>query len=1744
MPDYRVIPSNPIVDAIDRRASSYMAAGPVVTDFSAGVQGLEQGLDFGTKLTDRILTTQRENDPDRLAAEQLRRDLLNQQVREAIRTSNIENTLDETFGFEDRSLDQLKTSAGIGQSLATTRKTNIQAQLEEQFGAQEKESLINQRRNQAFKTDLQSDLLERYGKQKEQSIIDKNNAQANKAKGIVAPRGPNPFQPRQIPNPTSASGETNVSPEVSKIADQLQLSEEEVKAELANTQSSNYQQRTQAQDQATESDLTTRKAKDEYNRTSRARTNLEEALIHIEDVDYQGKPSYPGVLGKVAVANQLYEEEIDPKRKALRAAEISTMIRGMGVDGAQDHIDALEGEDKKYHETILSAAIANSGDTSLYTDDMKTIVGAGLDSQHAADPEKTYSQVEQLINDGPVNVEDTKIKEELPFSEYVMAASRASLGGTRAYKIMPGRVNVSSGATDIAGEGQQSQPGARFTDMQGKDLLDNEGNKIFAPKPTNQKEKSELSLVMKIASRQQQSIPQQQQVQQGVTELQQQPSQIAAPAGQPSPQPIQQSSNRNPPFFKGLTDESQLPQLFDENIVSIAHDRYDQNEKNPARLGVDQTKAYYPTVKDIVDDVSKDTTLIRGNQEQIQEVDALVNYALATKNANYIGPNAKLDQLEENIKTYLPGGLADENKKRLMDMFSRAQMLAKLSKLSGQVRAFDTPAEMENLIKGTINPNSTIGTIITLKMLLEAENKQKNALNDIRNVGISKQILEPAIRRAENAYLASDVSKALIKNPKMGQPGETDFIPNPNFQDGMTFLGLRDKPTPSGTTNTQTNNPDVVNSPQTAQEADVVKKNSNIGPGDSGSAQPISIKENLPPEADPKYQEIIQKFKEAAFSSAGGKTGFTLEKGKKIFPEGIQSGLKDEDIIAGVDYLADTILFNSGEEIMTGFGLAGEKQKQFERARQLARDEFQKNNVWTAGAMDAFGTVVDMVLTGGAAKKIIGEALTLAKVSPQTIQKFDAAASRLGKTSGGTPHAELLGQAGLDGLMNALRQEDDSNLEEFFTGAAVSGVLQKGFVPIANGVKGVSGKILRLFGSSDPADIALAKKLMKEGGATKEDLLDSLQEAKDLSSQQEGVEINPLGTQSPEARGVLKGVTDQPAARPGVNLTAADRDKAASVAIEGSERAAGLSNVRPEEAISSDFKTVVDEVVNEEIAVQTATKEATKGTLRQTAEQEKESALAEIIKTTSDAGKTGQQVIDDIAALTGVKVKSITEGGAKAQGGTDTETLLPTTIKQLKRAKEIVGKLLRGGPNNQGAIFRQLERKYKNLDEDIIKKLDDKLRDKFPQQAPGWINAIARATEQLKTVEGTGADEGVKTAVVNNSFRFLDELRQYVDTKESGASRQVAEEIKALILKAGDDAIEAAGGGKGVYTQFAKEQLPKLYKVEEGLQTLIDTQETVANQLEKTGSGKLHDPLFNTPAAREKVTTAYGNKASGKVELQTRVYDNAVSIIDGLDKDTSQIKIADLADNFKEANTLANNQEFFAEKLIKQGSGAINRLRRTLGPRERNLLEEGTRRALKTRMDNFKGNVEGANFRPFEMFGLDDAEWKTVKQLVGPEKSKLLETMLERKMAIEKGLKIFQTDAAARTGAPASAAEKMTIRRMVETAMQFTLDLLSDMGLKTAAQKETEAIVRGLGLPPKELDLFIRSVADRLETLSSKAGTTTQLKGFSEDSMQKARILLYAVWSAHQDSGDARSNTAHKEALKMLENMKKNETLH
>lgn len=422
MPDFRITAQAP-VDAIDRVGPAYdRGLGDATgSNFAALGQGILEGLDFGTKLDARLKQTARDNDPQKIAAEQLRADLANQATQELLNKSRLEYERNVKYG-------EYKDLIGMEGDILTNEGKRLDNVEKEVYGPELNESLIEQRFRSGLKGSGGKQLtpLEELGKkstifQQIEGKEDDKNAATGKPKTSFD------YQKKSDPLPQAP-----LTPQ-EQLRRSLQnelitLEQDEGASQVADFSTQISQRR--AASKANEFKQRLEQSRNQTRLYSLENfQKLSRQAVESYTMPNQYEDSSAGPIATLSATNEMVADirkTKDPEEKAIKLQALNGISEV--IDLNQMRAEAAEfykGDELIAANKSIDAWAATTGNLEQMNPVAQSAYKLGLPPEYVEDSEKTMQLLDSVISKGWTDVPEPGFKNSLRKNPAVAAAQAA-----------------------------------------------------------------------------------------------------------------------------------------------------------------------------------------------------------------------------------------------------------------------------------------------------------------------------------------------------------------------------------------------------------------------------------------------------------------------------------------------------------------------------------------------------------------------------------------------------------------------------------------------------------------------------------------------------------------------------------------------------------------------------------------------------------------------------------------------------------------------------------------------------------------------------------------------------------------------------------------------------------------------------------------------------------------------------------------------------------------------------------------------------------------------------------------------------------------------------------------------------------------------------------------------------------------------------------------------------------------------
>lgn len=1737
MPDFRVIPNAPI------DSGHYYNEGlgnESATGLSAAVEGLQQGLDFGTRLTDRVLATRTNYDPRKLAEEQLERELRNDMLEQSIESASIENNINREYGLEAKktSIDSVKTQTAYTGTLTEGQK--IKNRLENTYGdARAKADLASsaastrstQLHNQAFDPNIER-LKDISGIAKDLGLGKKNTTSS--ALGQV--EGADAFLDRQagigkepgaqsfFPDAPTAAAEEQVDP--------MSVLRNQIAGQLGNLMSQQQfgeglNVKKQINTKSFGQTLSNVDAAEGATRSRVAVKKYQQAVTAADDTDFEGQPDYPNAFNALAEFNVLQKKETNPEQKAINSTAIATALKKLGPERTKEFINGLPEKERQNATRVFSEAIVNSGDPELLTDDQKIIVGAGLGTEHAVNPDDTYKKTAQLITSGSASIDDPVFKGALRSSDYIIAARTASKNGSQPYSIAA--AISEAGAQGGVSPDVSGQPAPqKVIEFKGAD-----GTRAYAPIPANSKQESELSLVEKTADQQTKTLSEQQKVQNSIAQIKPQQAQPpkeerelieGAPKVTKKPGRVY-NEELGLTFYDNPTPELIKKELYSREINRLADEGIEVDETNKGKFiqkasaqAQDIQKQFNSTAAPLRKRNAEDTEKVEAMKRQVQGLEKLL---AKPEIENVVGRGNAWNRFVIEAGAVLGTATPAEKEALYAAKGETAKSVLEFIKESGSVRASDTESEAGRAMLAAFSLDNELVNTEDYIETKKGQAQRQEQLIALRRIGLAQGPTHgvDVIEEYVDKYANSDASKPKRFNVekfnkdgtiKPGMENAPNIIKNENFLTARQWIGRDPAYKARGSTETTT----IFNTSDDDKEA--VPGSAGTSPptnapapsgasGGSGSAGISGLPQFLYPDwngainrsaetqktkllderekQDPEFRKQVAEWK-ADLKKSGDDPGWLDAMKDSITPDFIQQ--LAEKAQKPIYALSDGLIrLTAGDE-------AAEASKKDSAALVAAQKEMLEDYHVDHPKSDILGNIVGFASLQGGVSGLTEAGIT------GLISKYPSVANTVAKLTAGLPYvkgpAKLAQNAVVDIAVNALQTGDYSTGTAEGIGAISAGLSVAGKVLGAIGRP--VGRVFTDLVNKGDGGRTLAKRLA-EGGTTKKEALEILEASKQQindAAETGGPEIPVTGYLRGQNRDLIRATANEAGGREAAGMAKEGLEEARGFQTSKNLAESGLDKTRSVEELGNEFTSKVDELVDKKLA-----------TAYGKAEADATTSMGNFIKDSfANSKKTATETVDEMTSRVWKQSPELFSKGAMS--GSDLQQFVGSIKKDLSQAKEIVdGVIPSKGVGT--ASYRTAETTYKQLDRAITEEFEDALREQFkgsniPQKLidetyQGLIGTEKRTgkliTERMKDQAGNE----IKLPRVSNTYAFFENMRQNVKTlSEKGIIKTEAqrEKLYSLISDYGERLTADAGADAGFFAG-----MPSSYGKVEELSKTLDKQIGFYGELEaaftnKDSTKKLYDIAFGGDERTKAFKAMFGGdeKAIANFQKQLKSYDDAQEVIRKVtnpDLTTTQAgnlprSVTGIGPNLKEAIKVSGKANF-AESLINSGSEkSIKNVTRILG-KDRDLVKEGAYTWLKEKTkeiaSSIPDNVKDVSIQ--KLLKLDKQQWKNLETVLGKDELGTVEKFLKQQVNIDLAGNLFRIKGVPGEGfGGMSTGDARAPRRLIETYGKYVGDLIGVFGGKRVERNRAFNIIKNLSDPdPKKVNQYFEEVVSLLE---------------------------------------------------------------
>lgn len=544
MPDMRI--TTPLVETHDQRGASFnMGVGNANTsELGAFMEGFQSSAVNMANFRQTQVETAIMSDPQKLAAEQLQRDLTNIRLNEMIKEAQINNatlpelnqlevkqkganitsTIASTENTRARTAGQYISNSSASHELALDRKYG---ETQRQTEIEAKREHIRQARAQADSAELENSLDQTFSAlEREQGIAAKDAAsetsdilreQRIRDRAIKDNNQRIKAREDALKTKKTSAERKPIEQELNNLrargvllSDPNDLDDNEPRTTTDILAAESAQAEKTIQERAAEANARLAKAKttqelskvtkqNEAIQTQDARyqiANLNAARIKesVNDTDGSGNFNMASALPPLFSLAEIQKQAVDPDEKENVTSFISQGLKDLG--GAKQVLQYIENnvanpDQKNGLKKAVYNAVVQSGELEALAPEQRDLLGMGLGAEDLADPEKVRQDMSSLLAGKGSVVENDRLK-NLRSDPYYIRARMASKDNTQSFTIKPTVIPSTQGGADIAGQDAQSQGVLEF---RGAD-----GSAFYGPLPETDQQKAMFNFLERIAS--------------------------------------------------------------------------------------------------------------------------------------------------------------------------------------------------------------------------------------------------------------------------------------------------------------------------------------------------------------------------------------------------------------------------------------------------------------------------------------------------------------------------------------------------------------------------------------------------------------------------------------------------------------------------------------------------------------------------------------------------------------------------------------------------------------------------------------------------------------------------------------------------------------------------------------------------------------------------------------------------------------------------------------------------------------------------------------------------------------------------------------------------------------------------------------------------------------------------------------------------------------------------------------------
>jgi hypothetical protein len=1729
MPDYSLVPG--ITDTVDRRGSNYNAGlgGETPSPFLAGVQGLIGGLKAGADISSEIQTTLRENDPQKLADEELRRQLSNVELSKAIETATINNsTLNDKnladIGYKKAATtNEYATAAHLGAETNVINATGIEsANARSAYERAEADALPLK-----TGTDLlsaQTHALHEVGKNSPGSVTVPPSA------NFDVPLPPGQAQPQAL-SPTQQL-QQQILENTKRLND---ISYHNKALDANNTVS------TQVQSAAVD----TQKKITDAAHGSVAAQNYSDLVTAANDHAI-GEPNFDAALPPLMRLSTQAKQAATPESQKLYSRYITDGLDKLGgADAVLQHIDEQVGtkdpDRAKQLKSAVFGAIANSGDLAKLPGQQKDILTAGLGVEHISDPEDTYDKMGLLISGKSSQINDSTFKNVMRDNDYIIAARKASANGTQPFTITADRIPTSGTGPDSVSGQDANQKVMVFSNADGS-------ISIPAKAPADDKDHAVLNMLDEVQKRQGAVATLAQNTNKAITGIQQnvsdvkqvnpvqvqtqtaaaQGADVVVPPGTSGDQsqmiggqqssanassttaaPNMPASTPNQSLMKpGVPQEVQpgVTQTLaqDGKTIRIENENLgltsangtalstnpeslkDQSFRDWMQKGLDETKAsaaaqkdvknYQTEVKDLATKQAQTSNMATADMENVDRIRGVIDLAEKTGHTDLLGLTGDYEKFKEKAKQYADAGdpvaadivgrIADAKYNALKNVLANAKSGTMYRGWSQEKAAMDAYLNSENSVDSLKNNIDNIEALA---------HKHQNVA-DLTNVLIQNHLPASKIQEIVNKYANSDVSNPLKYDASLPSGG-SQYVANTGvFKTPKQFLGY------PGSTDSNfippTSTPSGPASTSKMSGTSGSWTDDNTGGAGTEANPPLTSTST-----DNSAQTALDETRKQLRDYIGGKTDRPVDFGD---PASTAKALQER---AAKDpefrKLVDQVKKDGGDPSVIDHAFAslpgmlnlgnnvGSQIANFEDFLGF-HDTAEKQRAGIVGENEQLHDYGNQHPVKALLGDVLAFSLVTHSLTGATEATTEALANQFPKVKSALEFLKGTNAAGeqIGGALPATIRTASEFGKNVATDAVANATIGEG---------DTKDKLEK--GAIWSAGIRAAFGTLKGGGKLIAGLIPGepvTEMAKIFAhagadpdnlaeavqkSQQTGQHFS--GYLNGTNRNIFEQILATPSGQTAIDKAATVINAGNKAATAAADTAAGLDKTKSVEATRDAFNADIGSQVDS--AATTAATDATA--------QSKTALNDTLQKITNDRIQTAQEGIDKIRETVGADPAQMKTGKT------------PTTIEgHLAVGEKVKAAIAR----NLSPLYQEVEQNYTKFAGLEGKNLIRQLKNQYGDNA---AKAVAATDQGLTGMTSAGATAG-KTAPNQSSFKYLTELHNTITGKlsqDGSASQAQTKEMASKVVDTINSNMEKRNpsGGSTQFTDFLNQygRLSELGKTVENQQgILLDIRNSV---LASRGEGKIINK-----GTIDSLYENFGKKSADSIRESLEAHDDAITQLSKANaKDVDAIQ---LSADLKKALPVTGPSVNIGEKLLTGEPETIDAVTKALTPSNKQLVGESALRAVRDRLESNRAGLENSVIDPktkaYQLLGMDDLQYANLKKMLSPSQMDLVEKTLDSRVVQSNAADLMKTSANTKLGGEMYRFKNTVVRRLFETRAKIVLDLATDHAFNTLSRAQQQMITKNMLANPAEANDFMRSVAEKLQVTPTSYGSEVTVK--------------------------------------------------